>query len=471
MALSVDEIDLVLAELAPRLDGARLQEVRVPAPDRVVLSARAPGDTVHLLVVVQSVHARLHPVDRPPPNPKPALAIQGALRAALRGPLTGPTRDEGDRVVRLRIGDRTLLAELTGRHGNLFILDEDGRIEIALRPNRSHKRDLRPGLPWTPPASALPAPRPPRFAPPGVPQQVAAWYAEREQCDALDERRGAALKQLRTLRKRLARKAGRQRQEADRGEEVDAWRREADLLGARFHELRPGMDAITVEDWFEPGSPPRTIRLDPARSPREEVDRRYKTARRLERGARRAAEELARTEAEQAQLDAAISSLEDAADLGELARAVAALPPRWRPQNRPRRRPREARLPYHRYLLPGGGVVLVGRSSQDNDALTFRHARGRDAWLHVVGRPGAHVVIPIDGAGPEPAALEAAAQLALAHSGFHEGDDGEVAWTRVKYVRKVKGAPGKVTYTQEKVLRVRRERDALAGVEREEEAG
>lgn len=469
MALSVDEIDLVLTELAPRLVGARLQEVRVPAPDRVVLSFHAPGDTIHLLVVVQSVHARLHPLERPPPNPRLALAVQGALRATLGGTCTALARDAGERVIRARIGEHTLLAELTGRHGNLFILGAEDTIELCLLPSRSHRRDLRPGQPYVPPASTPPFPRPKRFAPPDVAGQVATYYAGRELAEGLEERRGTALRPLRTARKRLVRKARRQQREADRGATVDDLRREADLLGAQVHALRPGMESITVEDWFEPGAPVRRIRLDPARSPREQIDRRYKQARRLERGAGRAAAELARSEQELTALEAALRTVEGAEDVEELAAIVEQLPRRWRPQARPRRARKIERLPYHEYRTPSGAAIWVGRSARDNDAMTFRHARGRDAWLHVVGRSGSHVVIPIDGQGPDPVVLDAAAQLALAHSGLKEGDDAEVAWTRVKHVRKVKGVVGKVTYSQERVLWVRRERGRIEGVEREGE--
>ncbi len=187
----------------------------------------------------------------------------------------------------------------------------------------------------------------------------------------------------------------------------------------------------------------------------------------MERGTFRAMEELERTEAELAEAAATLDRLEAAGDLAEIDTIIEGLPRRWRPQQRGARRGKpEERLPFRRYRTAAGHEILVGRSGADNDTLTFRHARGRDIWLHVVGRPGAHVVIPCDGTVPEPAVMRAAAQLALAHSGFREGDTAEVAWTRVKYVRKVKGAaPGLVTYTQEKVMYVKREREALEGVE------
>ena len=466
MAIRVAELDAVLDELRGRLVGAPLQAVRVPRADRVVLTLRVPGETVHLLIVVQSPHARLHLIERPPANPAVSLTSQGRLRALLHGRCGPMGRMGGDRVVELALGDHRLIIELTGRHGNLFVVDADGRIAASLLPNRSHRRDLQPGQPYQPPASTPPPPRPPRFEPPEVGPQLAAFYGVREGMEELETRRGAAMRQLRTLRKRLARKADRQLEEASREGRIAELRREADLLNAHFHELTRGRTSVELPDLFEAGTPARRITLEPALAPREQVERRYRQARRLERGMTRAADEYERTSQELAEVVAAASLLETAADLATLEARIEELPARWRPQAGPRRVRRGERLPYREFRTATGQLIRVGRAATDNDALTFRFSRGRDVWLHVVGRPGAHVVIPLDrGAVPDPATLEVAAQLALAHSGFGEGDDGEVAWTRVKYVRKPKGAPpGAVLHTQERVLYLRRTRAALDGL-------
>jgi predicted ribosome quality control (RQC) complex YloA/Tae2 family protein len=395
--------------------------------------------------------------------------MQGWLRKTLHGTCDEVRRVGTDRVVRLRFGDHTILLELTGRHGNLFILDADDRLLASLLPNRSHRRQLEPGLAYVPPASDPPTARSARFSSPDVGAQIAEHYEQLERTEILDARRSSAARVLRNALKRLRRKASRQRVETDRAGEADTLRRQADLLNAHFGQLRRGMESVQLDDVFEDDCPRVTIPLDPARDPRDQIERLYKSARRMERGTYRAMEELERTEAELAEAESTLDRLEGAGDVAEIDRIVEGLPRRWQPQQRGARRGKpEERLPFRRYRTAAGHEILVGRSGADNDTLTFRHARGRDIWLHVVGRPGAHVVVPSAASSPEPATLRAAAQLALAHSGFREGDTAEVAWTQVKYVRKVKGAaPGLVTYTQEKVMYVKREREALAGVEGE----
>ena len=40
-----------------------------------------------------------------------------------------------------------------------------------------------------------------------------------------------------------------------------------------------------------------------------------------------------------------------------------------------------------------GSEIWVGRGAKHNDAMTFRHARGHDIWLHARDAAGAHVIL------------------------------------------------------------------------------
>jgi predicted ribosome quality control (RQC) complex YloA/Tae2 family protein len=74
------------------------------------------------------------------------------------------------------------------------------------------------------------------------------------------------------------------------------------------------------------------------------------------------------------------------------------------------------------------------------------------------------VVVPLPrSAELPPDLLLDAAHLALHHSELKGETQGEVSYTHVKFVRKVKGgAPGQVTYTREKTFWLRVEADRLA---------
>jgi predicted ribosome quality control (RQC) complex YloA/Tae2 family protein len=108
--------------------------------------------------------------------------------------------------------------------------------------------------------------------------------------------------------------------------------------------------------------------------------------------------------------------------------------------------------------------VLVGRSAQDNDALTLRHARPYDHWLHARGVPGSHVVVPLERDETCPSDLLVdAAHLAAHFSGARGEALTEVQHTPRRYVRKARGAPpGSVALTREKVIVLRVDPDRLA---------
>lgn len=118
-----------------------------------------------------------------------------------------------------------------------------------------------------------------------------------------------------------------------------------------------------------------------------------------------------------------------------------------------------------RYELPGGWVVLVGKTDADNDRLSLKIARPHDWWFHVRGMPGSHVVLQVlEGEAPGADALKAAAAIAAWHSKAREGGVVAVSCTQARYVTKPRGAkPGTVEIRRETVLKVRPGLPAAAG--------
>jgi len=108
------------------------------------------------------------------------------------------------------------------------------------------------------------------------------------------------------------------------------------------------------------------------------------------------------------------------------------------------------------YRSAGGWRILVGKSSAGNDRLTGKIAAPDDYWFHVRDYPGAHVVLKGAGAEPPEEAIAAAGAIAAWHSGARGGGMVDVAYTRRKNVRKVKGGPpGKVLIGESATVRVR----------------
>jgi predicted ribosome quality control (RQC) complex YloA/Tae2 family protein len=465
MSLSDAEIAAVVAELAPRLVGASVGKVYLRDEQTVVLELGRE----RLLVAIHPRASRLH-LERDKPaaaTPAPAFAMLlrkhlGAQRLASLAPLA-----PGERVVALVFapsGER-LVAELTGPHANLFLVEPGGAVAGALRRSGSTTRALAPGHAYAPPPPAPPDARwrgRVRFGePPGVEARVAAHYAsflaDLERL-ALRERAGAA---LRRELERLARLERGLVADLARVTEAAGLRKLGDLLLAHAHEL-PGRGAtsVTVPDDFEDGAP-LTIPIDPALDARQNAARFYKQHKRLTAGRKHVDARLAKTRAARAAAEeqlAALASLDD-----EALRAIAP-PPRAPVARRRRGEDAAPRLPYREYQSVAGDVIWVGRGAADNDALTFRHARGGDLWLHCRDSAGAHVVVPLRSGKPlKDETFLDAVTLAAHFSPLGGEAQVDIMVTHVKNLRKPKGAPpGRVFTSDTRTHRVRMEAARVA---------
>jgi predicted ribosome quality control (RQC) complex YloA/Tae2 family protein len=113
-----------------------------------------------------------------------------------------------------------------------------------------------------------------------------------------------------------------------------------------------------------------------------------------------------------------------------------------------------------RFVSPDGWVVLVGRTAQDNDILTFKIGAPQDFWLHVSGESGSHVIVR----NPERLdrlprdTLRFAAALAARHSKARKAGTVTVHVTTCAEVSKPRGfAAGKVTLRRFRSVRARRD--------------
>jgi predicted ribosome quality control (RQC) complex YloA/Tae2 family protein len=460
MSLSDAEIASVVAELAPVLLGSAAGKVYLR--DEVTLVVEL--GRARLLLAAHPRASRLH-LERDKPaasGPAPPFAMLlrkrlGGQRLASLAPLS-----PGERVLELRFapGGERLVAELTGPHANLFLVGPDGTVGGALRRSGSTTRALAPGHAYVPPP---PAPAGARWrgqqrfgAPPGVEARVAAHYetflADLER-QALRERAAAA---LRREIERLGRLERGLTEDLARVTEAAGLRKLGDLLLAHAHEL-PGRGAasVTVPDDFEDGAP-LTIPIDPALDARQNAARFYRQHKRLTAGRKHVDARLLATRAARA---AAEDQLAAIASLG--ADALRALAPAATPRATPARRRAAAapRLPYREYQSAASDVIWVGRGASDNDALTFRHARGGDLWLHCRDAAGAHVVVPRRTSAPlKDETFLDAATLAAHFSPLGGEAQVDVMVTHVKNLRKPKGAPpGRVFTSDTRTHRVRME--------------
>lgn len=453
MSLRPAEFTLVAKELERELASAAVQQVASPTSSRVYLELRVPGRTATVLLCAEPQGSRLSVVEKRPPNPSAPPGWQSVLRRELTGArLLDVESVEARRVVLLHFAagpgadapKRTLLLEYGDVPG--IALTTDGARVLAL--SHPFREGFRPGATWTPPDEAPVREAPSRLA--GDFEHLRLSRAAEALLGAAEQVRWqkAQLAPLEAKLKKLARTKEKVRAEAERTGQAEALRDEGTLLAQHQHRLTRGARSVTLPEYREDGTVvERTIALDPARTPKQEVEWRFHQYRRLLRGVAFAAKRLAQLDEEEAQLRAALER-------------AAAAPAKAPALPIARSKQGDAPLaPFKRYTGHGGHALWVGRGSSHNDTLTFKLARPWHVWFHVRGSPGAHVVVPLEKhAELSSEVLLDAAHLALHHSDLKGEPRGEVSYVPVKRVRKVKGAaPGAVAYTGEKTLMVRLE--------------
>jgi predicted ribosome quality control (RQC) complex YloA/Tae2 family protein len=494
MGLSAAHVAELVGELEPLLRGATVVEVQ-PLPPRdllLVLEPREPslGKRLRLRVSADPEAARVHlqiaPVARHEGPTAPFFARLSALLVGCELHVLEQVR--ADRVVRAsfrRDGQPSaaLVAELTGRHANLVLVDASGRVQSVLDPPTSGTPAalrLAAGAEYAlPPGrkSAQATPEPalveayPAPEDSGPSARLAPLSARVEQAlgRTSEERFRAAARA--ELERRLERRRANARallagltQRAASCAEAERVKMDAELLLAHLAAIPRGAGEVVLPDAFAPDAPPRRIELDPGLAPRRNAERLFARFKKLLRTRERLPEELALAEATLARIEQLVArvAVEDPAALEAEALAEGLLSEQKAPPRKAA--PPAPRLPYLRFRGLRGSEIRVGRNARDNDQLTFREARGNDLWLHTADSPGSHVVLRLE-KGAEPDAEETldAAHLAVHFSPLRGAPRADVHVARRKDVHKPRKAPpGLVTLSGGKLLRLRLEPERLA---------
>nr|AHF25187.1 fibronectin-binding A domain-containing protein [uncultured bacterium Contig87] len=151
-------------ELDRTLRGGRVDRIAQPERDTVVMVIRAGSANHKLLLCASPNNARLHLTTGSFSNPLEPPSLCMLLRKQLTGARVEEIRQVGgDRIVYLdfdtvnELGDRVprrLVLEIMGRHSNLVLLDENGKILEATRHvnmEMSRVRQIQPGMTYAPP--------------------------------------------------------------------------------------------------------------------------------------------------------------------------------------------------------------------------------------------------------------------------------------------------------------------------------
>jgi len=112
---------------------------------------------------------------------------------------------------------------------------------------------------------------------------------------------------------------------------------------------------------------------------------------------------------------------------------------------------------YRLFTSENGFLIYVGRSDTGNDHILSKVALPEDYWLHVKDFRGSSVIVKAPKNAEISAVEEALIEAAMYAAHYSEGRNATkifVSCAKRKYVKKIKRAAGKVTFTNEKTILV-----------------
>jgi predicted ribosome quality control (RQC) complex YloA/Tae2 family protein len=355
---------------------------------------------------------------------------------------------------------RTLVAQLTGRSANLLLLNELSVIVQTMRQSPAAKMmigDLYE-------RSSKGAANPKKQADLAElikggdvsPSETADKYftfliAEKAQASRIASAR-ADLRRKVSQQERLLHQLQNDLREH---EDPDQHKRIGDLLLANLSTARRAGNHVTLIDYFADDAPALEVEIDDQVSLQQEAARRFAVYTRSKRAIEQISARLQTVRARIRKLEAEEQSLEGRIAAGEFSAPVkesAAKPASETGRKGERKHVRGTR----QYLSADGFEILVGRTANDNDQLTFKIAKPNDLWLHAADYGGSHVVVRNSTRKEIPhRTLIEAAQLAAHFSQAKKSPKADVHYTERKFVSKIKGGkPGLVRLQRFKNLTV-----------------
>ncbi|MDH4128153.1 MAG: NFACT RNA binding domain-containing protein [Spirochaetota bacterium] len=250
------------------------------------------------------------------------------------------------------------------------------------------------------------------------------------------------------------------------------WQIKGELLKSQFHLLKCGIKDITLPNYYDPNLQEITIILDPQKDPSENVNSYFKKSKKLKSGLEhiKLKIKIAETRYKTIKLiNNSFKMLKDKEDLDKFIQQYEDEPTiknTLQDKNKKQKTKPVSRQLYSEFISSSNTKILVGKASRYNDKLTFSIAKGSDIWLHARDYPGSHVVVQL-GKNEEidQNTLFDAANLALKYSKAKDHGQGEVLYTKRKYISKRKNSPpGEVQISKFKTLTVKLDIERLKNI-------
>jgi predicted ribosome quality control (RQC) complex YloA/Tae2 family protein len=458
-------LEKICVELASVLIGQKFGKIFLLSRFQTVIDFRL-ADSQYLFISLEPsapriylIKRRLRDLEKQSKNNQPfVLFLRKKLANAV---LRTIEKLEGERILQFFFSARdelgqaenySLVAQITGRSANLFLLDKNDFILDAARENSGAGQEVADK--YAPPFRDAEKirdvetrrKRDEEIFPHGkfanLSDALDEYFLNKEAKRIFQAKANSARSKLNQELAKSERLVKKLKQDLENHGDAAKWKRFGDLVLANLATARRDGDKVFVTDFFDDNAPTIEIKTEENLSLTEAAEKffkRYTKARNAQAEISKrleiAGREIENLRLRKEKLEAAIAE-EDENFLSEI---LGEKPEKLAVKSRGKQT--ENFKGARSYKSSDGFEILVGKGAKDNDFLTFRIAKSADLWMHAADYPGSHVVVrnPNRQEIPQKTLLEAA-QIAAFFSQAREQPKVAVHYTPKKFVNKPKGA-------------------------------
>ena len=511
MSLNWKEINCILEEL--NLEGSQIQSAVQNSYDTIILGTHKKGETKRILICLGPGVCRIHETFRDFPRPDKTQRFAQFLKSRIVNGWIQEIVQLGDnRIIRIKIRRGEfyyyMYIRLWSNAANFIVTDKEGVILDAMR-RLPKKSEVSGGMYPAPDSNETgasfygtdesPAHNSGAGNSPAAQKKytireflqtrgsIASTPDERSFNRKIDDHYAAQAGSLspEALRKQaygicensIARiDAALEKLRAKEAElnSAEKLREYGDIILSNISNIKPG-DSWLEADYpysagaaeessaeYTPGEDKIRIKLDPLKKPPAQAELYYEQYRKAKKGLSSIQAEIKQGEEELAEIKKRLIQILNEQNPLILSRLLKTETTKsGRSSEQDKKRPG---LCFRR----NDWLIIVGRDAAENDALLRSHVKGNDLWLHARDFAGSYVFIKQRSGKTVPLdTLLDAGNLALFYSKGRNSGGGDLYYTPVKYLRRVKNGPkGRVIPTQEKNLRIELDEKRLKELEK-----
>ncbi len=280
------------------------------------------------------------------------------------------------------------------------------------------------------------------------------YYSHKASSNRIRQKATDLSKTVDTMLQKLYLKKKRLSEDLLEAEHSENYRLYGELLTANLHLIQPGMEQVTVTNYYD--NTTLTIPLDKRLSPSRNSQRYFKLYGKSKTAVKEKRVQLEETQQDLDYLESMAAFLQQAQTYEEVEALRQELTELGYLKKRKQSgKPVRTKLKPYEYTTSDGFRVSAGHNNKENDYLTFQLADKKDLWFHTKDIPGSHVVLYTEGRPVTETALFEAAAIAAYHSKGRDSENVPVDYVPLRHVKKPHGAkPGMVIFTNNRTLYV-----------------